>query len=215
METRVEALLTGRAVVFTDKGETSAIAKAPVEGPRAVGWLGIDGDEQADLIVHGGRDKAIHHYPRDHYAGWQAAIGPHPKFDAPGAFGENISTHGWTEGDICIGDRLRLGTALVEVAQGRQPCWKQAHHLGQPGIVAAMVGNGCTGWYYRVIEEGAVAAGETIALADRVRPEWPVARVFGLLIGGRHKGEATALRDLARVEQLAEGWRTRAALLAG
>ncbi|MBA3666738.1 MAG: MOSC domain-containing protein [Sphingomonas sp.] len=214
MEATVEALLTGRAVRFTERGERSAIAKAPVEGPRRVGWLGVEGDEQADLTVHGGRDKAIHHYPRDHYPGWQASIGPHPKFDAPGAFGENISTTGWTETEVCIGDRLRLGSALVEVSEGRQPCWKQAHHLGRPGIVAAMVKSGRSGWYYRVIEEGAVAAGDNIALVERVHSEWPVARVFGLIIGGKHKGQAAALRDLARVEQLAEGWRARAAKLA-
>ena len=215
METRIDALLTGRAVRFTAEGEASAIAKAAVEGPRRVGWMGIEGDQQADLTVHGGRDKAIHHYPRDHYPGWQASIGPLPQFDAPGAFGENISTRGWTEEDVCIGDRLRLGTALVEVAQGRQPCWKQAHHLGQPGIVAAMVRNGHTGWYYRVIEQGAVTAGDPVALVERVLPQWPVARVFCLLIGGKHRGEAAALRDLARVGQLAEGWRQRAAALAG
>jgi MOSC domain-containing protein YiiM len=215
METRVEAVLTGKAVIFTADGDTSAIAKRPVDRPLAVGRLGIAGDEQADLAVHGGPDKAIHHYPRDHYGGWRDSLGPLPQLAAPGAFGENVSTMGWTEQDLCIGDRLRLGSALVEVAQGRQPCWKQAHHLGRPEIVAAMVETGRSGWYYRVIEEGEVAPGDTITLADRPLPQWTVARVFGLLVGGRHRGEQAALAELAQLEVLAEGWRLRAARLAG
>lgn len=216
METRVQALLTGRIDDrFTEKGDNSAIAKAPVEGPRTISWLGIEGDEQADLTVHGGRDKAIHHYPRDHYLRWRLELGANPLLDRAGAFGENISTLGWKEADPCIGDRFRLGTALVEVAQGRQPCWKQGHRLGSPKVVAAMVETGRCGWYYRVIEEGSVAAGDTVSLVSRVHPEWSVARVFGMLIGGGHRGEKAALRELAGLRELAENWRQRAARLVG
>lgn len=215
MQTKVQALLTGRAVIFTKEGETSAIGKAPVEGPRTVFFLGIEGDEQADRNVHGGPDKAIHHYPRDHYMRWRLELGPNPLLDQAGAFGENISTLGWKEEAVCIGDRFRLGTALVEIAQGRQPCWKQAHRLNAPTVVASMVATARTGWYYRVIEEGSVAAGDTLSLVGRVHPEWNVARVFGLLIGGRHKGEAGALRELAGMRELASGWRKRAGSLSG
>ena len=109
MRTTIDALLTGAIRSFTPDGDTSAIAKAPVDGPRRVTVLGIEGDEQADLAVHGGRDKAIHHYPRDHYAGWRDLLGNHPRLAAAGAFGENISTLGWTENDVCLGDRFRLG----------------------------------------------------------------------------------------------------------
>lgn len=216
METIVQSLLTGAIDPhFTPEGDPSAIAKDPVGGPRTVHWLGIEDDEQGDRNVHGGRDKAIHHYPRDHYMRWRLELGANPLLDRAGAFGENISTLGWKEADVCIGDRLRLGTALVEVAQGRQPCWKQGHHLGSPKVVAAMVSTGRTGWYYRVIEEGSVAAGDPIKLISRVHPEWSVARVFGLLIGGGHKGEKAALRELAGLRELADGWRSRARKLAG
>jgi len=215
MRTIVQTLLTGQIDPhFTTERESSAIAKAAVEGPRTVTLFGIEGDEQADLTVHGGRDKAIHHYPRDHYPQWEAVLGEIDLLQRPGAFGENISTLGWTEESLCIGDRLRLGSALVEVAQGRQPCWKQGHRFGNPKVVAAMVKTGRTGWYYRVIEEGSVAAGDAIMLVSRVHPEWNVARVFGLLIGGQHRGQGAALRELARIEQLADGWRERARALA-
>src|SRR5690606_2996352 len=122
--------------------------------------LGHEGDEQADRAVHGGPEKAIHHYARDHYDLWRAEIGDHPLLHRPGAFGENISTTGLSEEDVCIGDRYRLGTALVEVSQGRQPCWKVDHRFGGLAISAAMVRSRRTGWYYRVIEEGAVGAGD-------------------------------------------------------
>ena len=94
MRTTIDALLTGTVRGFTLEGDTSAIAKQPVDGPRRIGFLGIEGDEQADLANHGGRDKAIHHYPRDHYPGWQGLLGDLPRLAAAGAFGENISTSG-------------------------------------------------------------------------------------------------------------------------
>lgn len=213
----VQAVLTGAVDPdFGPRGEPSAIAKAVVtDGPRTVHWLGIEGDAQADLAAHGGRDKAIHHYPRDHYLRWRLELGPNPLLDRPGAFGENISTLGLKEEKVCIGDRFRLGSALVELSQGRQPCWKQGHRLGSREVVAAIVATGRSGWYYRILEEGSVAAGDALELDSRVHPEWSVARVFGLLIAGHHKGERAALGELARMRELADGWRRRAAQLAG
>jgi MOSC domain-containing protein YiiM len=211
---RIDSVLTGSVRNFA-RGESSAIAKVAVEERRAIAWLGIAGDSQADLSVHGGPDKAIHHYPRDHYAFWQAKCGPNALLDQAGAFGENISTIGLTEDIACIGDRYRLGTALIEIAQGRQPCWKQAHRLGDPGAIAAMVGSRRCGWYYRVIEEGAVEAGDDLVLLDRPCAEWTVARVIGLLIAGDGKNNKFAVSALANLDVLAENWRKRAAKMAG
>lgn len=214
MNMAIDAVLTGKARAFRGD-ETSAIGKLPFEGARRVGRLGIDGDEQADLTVHGGIDKAIHHYPRDHYDWWADALGGHALLAAPGAFGENISTTGLVESDLCIGDRFRLGTALVEVSQGRQPCWKLGHRFGIASVPATVVATGRSGWYYRVIEDGAVAAGDTLDLIERARPAWNVERVFRLLIGGAGKHEPGALRELAAMEALAATWRARAEKLLG
>jgi MOSC domain-containing protein YiiM len=205
----IESVLTGSIRNFAD-GESSAIAKTEVSDSRTIGWLGIEGDAQADLSVHGGPDKAIHHYPYDHYDYWRTALGQFPVLASPGAFGENISTVGLTEEIACIGDRYRLGTALVEIAQGRQPCWKQAHRLMSKNVVATMVKTRRCGWYYRVIEEGAVAAGDTMSLLDRPHGEWTVNRVIGLLIGGEGKSDQAAVRALAMLDVLAENWRARA-----
>ena len=212
MSIAIDAVLTGKARAFRGD-ETSAIGKTPFEGARAVRRLGIDGDEQADLTVHGGVDKAIHHYPRDHYDWWAEALGGHALLTAPGAFGENISTEGLVESDLCIGDRFRLGTALVEVSQGRQPCWKLGHRFGIASVPATVVTSGRSGWYYRVIEDCAVAAGDALDLIERPLPEWSVERVFRLLIGGAGKREPGALRELAAMEALATTWRARAAKL--
>lgn len=210
---KILAVLTGKALPFRS-GETSAIAKAPCEGPVAVGLLGLEGDEQADLSVHGGPDKALHHYAQDHYPFWRGVLGTHPLLAGPGAFGENIATLGLTEREVCLGDRFLLGTALVEVSQGRQPCWKQGHRLGSPGVVASLVAYRNVGWYYRVLEPGLVAAGGEIELIERPLPAWDIARVFGLIIGGDGADDPAALRLLAGMDVLAASWRKRAAMMA-
>ncbi len=215
MRYTIDALLTGKARRFGAKGEPSAIDKRAVEGRRAVGALGIAGDKQADLSVHGGPDKAIHHYPRDHYGWWAETIGDHALLQDAGAFGENISTSGLTESAACIGDRYRLGSALVEISQGRQPCWKLGHRFGIATLPATVVSSRRGGWYYRVIEDGAVGAGDALELMERPLPDWSVERVFHLLIGGAGKREPAALRALAAMDLLAANWRARADKLLG
>lgn len=211
----VEALLVGRIAPFRDADEPSAIAKQPLSGPVAITRLGLAGDEQADRVHHGGPDKAIHLYPRDHYGFWQDELAGHPLLTRAGAFGENVSTTGLVEEDVCIGDRFRLGSALVEVSQGRQPCWKLDHRFGRPGVLARVVTTGRCGWYLRVIEEGVAQAGDSLALVDRPLPTWSVARTFALLIGGKSKSDPAALRALAAMPLLAEPWRRRATDLLG
>ncbi|WP_299327197.1 MOSC domain-containing protein [Parasphingopyxis sp.] len=209
----VDAVLTGRSEPLRGE-ELSAIRKEAEDGPVEIGVLGLIGDEQADLRVHGGPDKAIHHYPFDHYAFWESLSFMHPKLEQPGAFGENISTSGLVESEACIGDRYRLGTALVELCQGRQPCWKQAHVMDWPELLSLMVKHRKTGWYYRVIEPGAVAAGDSLELLERPHPEWNVERVFGLLVAGDAKGDPAAVKALAALPVLAESWRAKAEKLA-
>ena len=215
ISTPILTVLTGTSRPFRGADEPSAIAKAPVTGPVAIAKLGLAGDEQADLSVHGGPDKAIHHYPLDHYGWWRAQLGEHPLLTAAGAFGENISTLGLTEDGICLGDRFRLGTALVEVSQGRQPCWKLGHRFARAEVTAMVVTSRRSGWYYRVLEAGQVAAGDSLELLDRPLPQWSVTRMFGLLIGGDGKRETAALRELAALEVLAAPWRKRALSLIG
>ena len=180
---RVDALLTGVAVPYTRPGSRSGIAKTPRNGPVRIGELGLDGDEQGDLRVHGGIDKAVHHYPFEHYAVWRAELGELPLLATPGSFGENISSRGLDEGTVCIGDRYALGTAMLEVSQGRQPCWKLNDRFGVPDMARRVQDTGRTGWYYRVLQAGHAQAGDGLALIERPWPDWPLRRLMRLLAG--------------------------------
>jgi len=214
MTSRILSINCGKAVPFRGE-ETSAIVKQPVVGRVRVTHQGLAGDEQADLSVHGGVDKAIHHYPQQHYGWWRDQLGEAPLLDRSGAFGENVATDDLVEDDVCIGDRWRLGSALVEISQGRQPCWKLDHRFGVHGVMTSVVTSRRSGWYYRVIEEGNVAADDTLELLDRPHADWSVTRVFGLLIAGDHKRDRHGLEALGNITALAEPWkRRRAALLA-
>jgi MOSC domain-containing protein YiiM len=209
MTVTIRSVLAGRVVPFGPRGEPSGFRKTAVAGPVSVGALGLAGDEQADQEHHGGRDKAILHYAFDHYALWREE---RPELAAqlarPGAFGENISTCGLTENEVCIGDRYRLGSATVEVSQGRQPCWKLGHRFREPAMVGAVVLSGRGGWYYRVVEPGEVAAGDALELLERPWPEWPVARVFGLIVGPDRDPEA--LEALSTLVPLGSSWQAKA-----
>lgn len=198
----------------------SAMAREDVDTPIMLRKLGFEGDQVGDPTVHGGVDKALHFYQAEHYPFWRKEFtkrgwGAHPLLDAYGAFGENITAGGLPEAEVCIGDRFRLGEALVEVSQGRQPCWKIDHHFGLKGLTAAFITTGRCGLYFRVIEEGMVAPGDDIEQVAQGAEEWTVERVFRILIGGAHKGEGVeSLRALVALPTLAENWRARAAKLA-
>src|SRR5690606_1671743 len=150
------------------------------------------GDEQGDARVHGGPDKAVHHYAFDHYADWRADIGDVPLLCTPGAFGENISTRGLDEGNVCLGDRFALGTALLEVSQGRQPCWQLSGRCGVPDMARGVQAHGGTGGYYRVLRPGIARTGDMLRLAARPYPAWPLRRLNRLLFDRVLSREALA-----------------------
>lgn len=209
MQVSIRTLLSGRVQPFA-RGEGSAISKAPLTGKVCITRSGVVGDEQADTVHHGGPDKALHHYPFDHYERWRRDA-VHADLRDAGTFGENVSTLGLTEDDVCIGDRFRFGTVLVEVSQARKPCWKQGDRLDWTQLPSLMVREGRSGWYYRVIEEGDAEAGDAFALVDRPLPDWTVRRVFDLIVAGKNKNDKAAFRALAEMDVLFDGWRKIAA----
>ncbi|MDP1610119.1 MAG: MOSC domain-containing protein [Sulfuritalea sp.] len=119
----VAGLYAGQVAQLAGDSRSSAIVKTAVSGPRLLTVEGLAGDAQADRRAHGGGGKALHHYPAEHYARLAAAF-PEAQHLAPGGLGENLSTRGVTEEDICIGDVFRLGGARIQVSQPRTPCWK-------------------------------------------------------------------------------------------
>jgi MOSC domain-containing protein YiiM len=223
IQSTVDALLVGKPAPFRSDGATSTIgARLSANAPVRLTYLGFAGDRVADPTVHGGPDKAVHYYPAEHYPLWRAdmmkaGLDPHPLLDALGGFGENLSGEGVTEDRVQIGDRFRIGSALVEISQGRQPCWKIDHHFGMRGMTAAVIRTGRSGFYFRVIEEGEIELGDAIEQVDRAKHGWTVERAFQMLIAGMHRmeGAEAALKELAALETLADNWRTRAAQLLG
>ncbi|MET0366463.1 MAG: MOSC domain-containing protein [Sphingobium sp.] len=213
LDLAVDALLTGTPRPLAE-GVMSAMAKTPVTGPVRIDWTGLEGDRVADPIHHGGHDKAMHLYPQDHYGWWREWLGDHPLLDAPGAFGENIAVSGAVDADFCLGDRFTLGSAIVEVSHGRQPCAKLNYRFGRPDILATVVKTGRAGFYFRVIRTGEAQAGDRLTLTERPLPDWPMARVFGLLIAGGHRRDPAGVAALAAMPVLAEAWASRARELA-
>jgi MOSC domain-containing protein YiiM len=201
-------VLVGAVAPLGPGGPPSGMDKRPVPGPWKFARNGLAGDAQGDLKNHGGPEKAVHQYPREHYAAWAAELGAHPLLSVSGAFGENLAGVGWTEDNVCIGDVARFGTALLQVAQGRQPCFKLDLRFGRKGMARAVQRTGRTGWYWRVVEEGVASESDDLVLVDRPRPQWPVSRLVHLLY--RDTGNRSELALMADLTELAENWRTLA-----
>ncbi|WP_315861390.1 MOSC domain-containing protein [Rhizobium leguminosarum] len=164
---------------------------------------------QGDTAKHGGPEKAVHHYPHEHYAEWAQDIGQHPLLSSPGAFGENLSTAGLTENDVAIGDVFRLGSAIVEVSQGRQPCWRLNERFGRKTMARDVQSSGRTGWYYRVLQPGNVEPRNGLTLVERSTPEWSIARIWRIFyIDPFNRDE---LAGIAALDRLASSWRDYAA----
>lgn len=203
------ALLVGKLAAIDERGTLSGIDKKPVAETLHLSATGFVGDHQGDLKHHGGIEKAVHHYPSDHYRIWREEIGAAPILDQPGAFGENLSTSGLTEDDVAVGDRFRLGGALLEVSQGRQPCWKLNRRFGLSDMARRVQQSGRTGWYYRVIEEGCVCADDALVLVERRCPDWSIRQLWHYLyVDTMNRG---ALQEIANLDILPASWRDYAA----
>lgn len=162
----VKALTIGlpKRETFGKQELVTGICKQPAAGAVFLSKLGFEGDGVGDRTHHGGHDKAVCVYSLDHYPYWESTLG----ITMPtAAFGENLSVAGMHEDDVCIGDVYRIGTAEVQVSQPRQPCGTLAARYGREDLVRLVVDSGRTGFYFRVLTEGQVRAGEILALIER------------------------------------------------
>src|SRR5580704_13217108 len=196
-----------------DKPWTTGFFKTPVEGPVFASTTNLVGDGQADLVNHGGVDKAVLAYSADHYPKWRDELRmPDMPF---GAFGENLTITGLSEESVCIGDIFRIGKVVFEVSQPRQPCWKLARRWRRHELTGLVVRNGRSGWYLRVLEQGWIEAQMPVVLLERPNFAWSIARANEIL---HHRKTDLALTlALADVPGLADSWvqelRERAELL--
>jgi ferredoxin-NADP reductase/MOSC domain-containing protein YiiM len=192
-----------RTVQWKGKAVSTGIFKTPVSGRVALRPLNFDGDRQADLSVHGGRDKAVYVYPAEHYAHWRREL---PDMALPwGMFGENLTTEGLQEDTLLVGDRFRIGSTEVVVTQPRLPCYKLGLRFGRDDIVKRFLASGRLGVYFRVVAEGEVAAGDPIVLVERAGSSVPVTEITRLY--ARDKDDLAALRRVVDVAALPDDWR--------
>ena len=204
---RLTAVFAGRPRPFA-RGRDSAIAKRQLEGPVAVGLEGLGEDRQADTKVHGGPDRALLHYASEHYAHWRQTLPTtDPDHWRPAAFGENLAATGLTEAEVCIGDRLRIGDVLLEVSQPRSPCWKIEQHSGVADLVERVRRSARSGWFYRIIEPGALRAGDAIETLERPHPDWPLARLWTLRQA--EQPDPGELAEAAALPPLSPHWRDK------
>jgi MOSC domain-containing protein YiiM len=181
----------------------TSIFKSPVPGRVRVASLNLEGDQQSDLSVHGGVDKAIYAYPSEHYPFWRGEL---PGVELPwGAFGENFTTEGLLEDAIHIGDRLRAGSAEFMVTQPRMPCYKLGIRFGRPDMVKRFQRSGRSGFYLAVTQEGEVAAGDSCEWIARDEQGVSVADVVGLYTAASTNQDL--LRRVSELDALPEGWR--------
>ena len=167
-----------REVEWKHRLVLTAIFKDPVQGVIPLRSLNLDGDRQADLTVHGGPDKAVYGYPLEHYEYWRAQV---PQMPATlGAFGENLTTRGVLEKDLNIGDQVRIGTALLQVSQPRMPCYKLQVRFDRDDMTKLFAVSRRSGFYFSVIEEGEVKAGDAIEIVKRDEHAVSVADVNGM-----------------------------------
>lgn len=202
MNAIVDAICAGSGAPLPS-GKVSGIAKSALEGAVSLGLRGIGSDEQVDRRHHGYPAMALHHYPQENYAWLRQHFGDIARLDGPGSMGENISTSGLTEHDVHIGDRFRLGSALIEVTQPRQPCSTIEQHLGTKGIVKAMIAAARSGWFYRVLEAGEARAGDAMQLVEQGHAEWSTARAC-LAVYGKYRAPESELRELAGLARVSE-----------
>jgi len=188
----------------------TAIFKEPVEGPVKLRRLNLDGDRQADLTVHGGAEKAVYGYPSEHYPSWRREL---PEVEFPwGMFGENLTTEGLLEDSLCIGDRLRVGSAILTVTQPRMPCYKLTLRFDREDMIKRFLRSRHSGFYFSVEQEGEVHAQADIDLLSRDPNQVTVADISRLYLS---KESAPELLERAlRVSALPQGWKAELALRA-
>ena len=182
----------------------TAIFKSPVEGRVAVRGHNLDGDRQADLTVHGGPHKAVYAYASEHYPYWRDQL---PGMELPyGMFGENLTTAGWTEETVQIGDKFRIGTAVLRVSQPRMPCFKLGIRFNRPDIVKLFWRSGRSGIYFSVVEEGELGAGDAMERIESAKDSVSVADLVRMYRGD--KADPDKLKRVLKLS-LPGGWKER------
>ena len=206
-EPTIHSVQVGRVAPLGPRGILSGFIKTAVTGRISVGPGGLVGDEQGALGVHGDAAKAVYAYAASSYEIWRVSHPRHASLWHPGGVAENLTIEGADEEKVCIGDIVRIGSARLQVTQPREPCATLALRFDDPALPKAMIANGRSGWYYRVLAAGEVGAGDSITLLDRPNPEWTILRMYRFIFA-KPKLAAT-ISELMDLPGIAESWIAR------
>jgi MOSC domain-containing protein YiiM len=212
-QARLKSVLTGGVAPLGPDFVPSGFVKQKRSGKVAVTIQGLDGDRQADLTAHGGPEKAVYGYAGDHYPAWAAEFSALAANFRNGAMGENLTISGMDESDICVGDVHAIGSALLQVCQPRQPCFKLALRHNEKRLPKAMVRSGRAGWYYRVLQAGTLSQGDAVNLQERPHPDFAFTRLIEIVYHG--KVTRPELLRMAEMPELASQWREAAIMRLG
>ena len=201
------SLFIGSIAPLPDSGRPTGMFKHPVGGALNLGDHGFAGDEQADLRVHGGPDKAVHLYPAVHYGRLAHAFPEAASQLKPGSLGENISSPTLDESRVRIGDVFGLGEARLQLCQPRSPCWKIDARFGVDGMAAYIAEHHLAGWYFRVLLPGIVTLGDTLDLVEPGDDRLSLAQA--LQLWHSHRPTPLALRQLAATTGIAADWQRK------
>jgi MOSC domain-containing protein YiiM len=196
-----------REVMWKGMTVQTGIFKDPVDGPVSIRKLNLAGDQQADLTVHGGAEKAVYAYPSEHYEYWRREL-PEVQYSW-GKFGENFTAEGLAEDSLCIGDRLRVGTATLMVTQPRMPCYKLALRFERDDMIKRFLTSQRSGFYFSVIEEGEAQAGSKIEIVSRDPHRVAVVDIVRLYTRQAHDPEL--LHRVMNVSALPQNWKAELA----
>lgn len=204
---RIVSVNVGYPCLLFWKGQTfrTGIFKEPVSGRVMLRQTNLDGDRQADLSVHGGPDKALYGYPSEHYEYWRKRLDG--RVLLWGAFGENFTTEGLLEEHVSIGDRYRVGSAIVMVKTPRLPCFKLAAKFQREEIIEEFLNSGRSGFYFSVVEEGEVGAGDEFQFLGGVTPTLTISDTFRIY--PPNSVDIDLLRRGSQVQALPQSWRER------
>src|SRR5215470_5740311 len=193
-----------RDIEWSGRTVHTGIWKNPVPGRCRVRRLNLDGDGQGDTAGHGGEQRAVFVYQLESYRHWEQQLN---RADfVHGNFGENFTIEGLPDDSVCIGDRFRIGTALFEITQPRVTCYRVGIRTNEPRMAALLTSSGRPGFYFRVLEEGAVDAGDEIVKAGEAKERMTVAEINALLYSPNHPHDS--LERALRIEALSSGWRS-------
>ena len=192
---------------FGLKFYTSAFLKHPVSGAVKVNTKNLEGDKQADLLNHGGTDKAIYAFSLDHHAYWQQKLGLE-QIDY-GKFGENLTIAGLDEADIAIGDRIQINDCVLEVSQPRIPCYKISFEFQQQSMLNQFIDYAHTGVYFRVIQPGTITAGQDVEVITKHPANLTVKNLFRAHFDSKYPDQEQVMRQSIEIEELAEAWKAK------